>query len=119
MFMPRLIVISNLLLLRGSCTLATEMALKATDFEVFGIVQGVFFRKCTKQQADSLDLRGWCRNTHEGSVQGYIEGPVEKVESMMDWLRNKGSPTSRIDKAEFKNLKDIETYQYDGFSIRR
>ena len=35
------------------------------SFEVFGKVQGVFFRKYTKQQAQALGVTGWCRNTAE------------------------------------------------------
>ena len=31
--------------------------------QVFGRVQGVFFRKFTQQQATSLGLRGWVKNT--------------------------------------------------------
>ncbi|XP_068246202.1 acylphosphatase-2-like isoform X2 [Palaemon carinicauda] len=90
----------------------------SVDFEVFGIVQGVFFRKYTEQQGRKLGLRGWCMNTRHDTVQGQLQGPQEMVVIMKDWLRNTGSPSSRIDKAEFKNEKDIEDYTFSGFSIR-
>ena len=32
------------------------------DYEVFGKVQGVFFRKHTKTTADTLGVSGWVRN---------------------------------------------------------
>ena len=35
----------------------------AVDYEVFGRVQGVFFRKFTNEKANSLGLRGWVKNT--------------------------------------------------------
>lgn len=41
------------------------------NFEVFGKVQGVFFRKYTKEKADSLGIRGWVYNDDSGTVQGY------------------------------------------------
>ncbi|CAH2084955.1 unnamed protein product [Euphydryas editha] len=63
-------------------TASATMALKSVDFEVFGRVQGVFFRKYTKQQADKLDLKGWCRNTSRGTVEGQMQGPLDKVEEM-------------------------------------
>ena len=37
-------------------------------------VQGVFFRKYTKMQADRLGLRGWVMNTPRGSVTGAVIG---------------------------------------------
>ena len=39
------------------------MALVALEYEVFGRVQGVFFRKFTNEKARSLGLRGWVKNT--------------------------------------------------------
>ena len=60
-----------LLLVCGVCSLyiylsgdeAEVMALVAVEFEVFGRVQGVFFRKFTNEKALSLGLRGWVKNT--------------------------------------------------------
>ena len=40
-----------------------NMALVALEYEVFGKVQGVFFRKFTHEKAQSLGLRGWVKNT--------------------------------------------------------
>ena len=42
---------------------STGGGLIAVDFEVFGKVQGVFFRKFTNEKANSLGLRGWVKNT--------------------------------------------------------
>lgn len=41
----------------------SSMALVAVEYEVFGRVQGVFFRKFTNEKALSLGLRGWVKNT--------------------------------------------------------
>ncbi|CAH0720174.1 unnamed protein product, partial [Brenthis ino] len=95
------------------------MALRSVDFEVFGRVQGVFFRKYTKKQADKLDLKGWCRNTSRGTVEGQLQGLSDKVHEMIHWLKNTGSPSSRIDKADFKNDKEISEYTFNNFDIRR
>ncbi|KPJ17166.1 Acylphosphatase-1 [Papilio machaon] len=95
------------------------MALRSVDFEVFGRVQGVFFRKFTKQEAEKLGLKGWCMNTSKGTVQGQLQGPSDNVENMMRWLRTTGSPSSQIEKAEFKNEKDITEYSFNDFSIRK
>ncbi|XP_063848294.1 acylphosphatase-2-like isoform X1 [Scylla paramamosain] len=92
--------------------------LLAVDFEVFGRVQGVFFRKYTQDEGKKLGVRGWCMNTHHGTVAGQLEGPQDKVIMMKEWLQKTGSPSSRIDKAEFKNEKEIEDYSFKSFSVR-
>lgn len=37
----------------------------------------------------------------------------------MNWLKSTGSPSSKIDKAEFRNQRDISEYTYDDFVIIR
>ncbi|CAG2057845.1 unnamed protein product [Timema podura] len=55
---------------------------------VYGIVQGVFFRKNTVLKGRELGLRGWCMNTSEGTVRGAMEGQAGKVAEMKYWLQN-------------------------------
>ncbi|RLU20381.1 hypothetical protein DMN91_006989 [Ooceraea biroi] len=91
----------------------------AVDFEVFGIVQGVFFRKYTQKRGQELGLKGWCMNTPDGTVIGHLEGEKAQVEEMKQWLRHTGSPQSRIDKAEFRNEKEITQLSFSNFQIRK
>lgn len=44
----------------------------SVDFEVFGKVQKVFFRKHTKNKADELGLVGWVKNTKQDTVIGQV-----------------------------------------------
>ncbi|XP_058062785.1 acylphosphatase-2-like [Anopheles bellator] len=97
----------------------TTIKLLACDFEVFGIVQGVFFRKYTQKKASSLGLRGWCMNTADGTVKGQLEGEEKPFNEMKHWLQTKGSPSSRIDKTVFNVPKEITSYTFKDFSIRR
>ncbi|XP_023698519.2 acylphosphatase-2-like [Paramormyrops kingsleyae] len=90
----------------------------SVDYEVFGEVQGVFFRKYTEQEGKRLQLVGWVRNTNRDTVEGQIQGPKETVEKMKDWLRNIGSPMSRIDKATFSNEHAIPALQFTSFATR-
>ena len=48
--------------------------LVSVHFEVYGKVQGVFFRKYTQARAEELNLKGWIRNTSRRTVEGDIEG---------------------------------------------
>ncbi|XP_064535792.1 acylphosphatase-2 [Drosophila montana] len=87
-------------------------------FEVFGRVQGVFFRKYTEKQANILGVRGWCKNTKEGTVKGELEGPLGPLNEMKHWLQAEGSPHSKIEKVIFSQNMESENYRFNGFSIR-
>ena len=95
-----------------------DSKLTRVDLEIFGMVQGVFFRAHTRDKAKSIGVRGWCRNTRNGTVEGQLEGNVDTVEAMKDWLYAVGSPSSIIDQAVFKNESEIQEYSFTGFSIK-
>jgi len=83
-------------------------------YEVFGKVQGVYFRKHTKETADNLGIVGWVTNTERGTVVGEAVGDDSNIKKLSQWLKNKGSPKSRIDKAEIKieaNLENKNTFK--------
>ncbi|KAJ7399514.1 DNA mismatch repair protein Mlh3 [Pitangus sulphuratus] len=97
--------------------MAEGEALVSVDYEVFGKVQGVFFRKYTQGEAKRLGLVGWVQNTSHGTVQGQIQGPTARVQELQEWLRKIGSPQSRISRAEFSNEKKIEALEHKDFQI--
>uniref|UniRef100_G3MR87 Acylphosphatase n=2 Tax=Amblyomma TaxID=6942 RepID=G3MR87_AMBMU len=92
---------------------------RSANFEVFGRVQGVFFRKCTKDKADSLGICGWVRNTRKGTVEGIIQGSTDKMDTMKHWLSNVGSPSSAIEKCTFTDEKNIDEAEFENFSIKK
>ncbi|XP_045757211.1 acylphosphatase-1 isoform X1 [Mirounga angustirostris] len=89
----------------------------SVDYEIFGKVQGVFFRKYTQAEGKKLGLVGWVQNTDEGTVQGQLQGPISKVRHMQEWLETRGSPKSHIDGANFRNEKVIVKLDYSDFQI--
>uniref|UniRef100_A0A8C8BEU4 Acylphosphatase n=1 Tax=Otus sunia TaxID=257818 RepID=A0A8C8BEU4_9STRI len=93
-------------------------ALKSVDYEVFGRVQGVCFRMYTEEQARKLGVVGWVKNTSQGTVTGQVQGPEDKVNAMKSWLTKVGSPSSRIDRTNFSNEKEIPKLDFTGFSTR-
>eukprot|EP01026_Neomeris_dumetosa_P037722 TRINITY_DN3058_c0_g1_i5.p1 TRINITY_DN3058_c0_g1~~TRINITY_DN3058_c0_g1_i5.p1 ORF type:complete len:126 (-),score=4.58 TRINITY_DN3058_c0_g1_i5:100-477(-) len=93
--------------------------LLSCSFEVFGKVQKVYFRKFTQEQGQHLGLVGWVMNTQKGTVIGQMQGEEHKVKEMQEWLRNVGSPQSRIDKVEFSDVNQIDGLGYSVFEIRR
>ena len=74
-------------------------------YTIYGKVQGVFFRKYTRQQAIRLGLRGWVMNTAEGTVSGEAHGSRAAVEQMSEWLSTTGSPKSQIIKADIQYVE--------------
>lgn len=49
------------------------------QFQVYGKVQGVWFRKYTQQEAMRLGIKGWVKNTSYGTVLGEAQGSVENM----------------------------------------
>ncbi|MBI5815560.1 MAG: acylphosphatase [Nitrospinae bacterium] len=87
---------------------------KANAF-VSGLVQGVFFRATTSEEANRIGgLSGWVRNLPDGRVEVMCEGPKEKVERLVAWLWH-GPPMARVDNVEVK--WGDATGDYQGFSV--
>ncbi|XP_042636952.1 acylphosphatase-1 [Orycteropus afer afer] len=109
----------------GSCAQAPGLSLNmaegdtliSVDYEIFGKVQGVFFRKYTQAEGKKLGLVGWVQNTDRGTVRGQLQGPTSKVRHMQEWLETRGSPKSHIDRANFSNEKVILKVDYSDFQI--
>lgn len=96
------------------------MMYSSAHFEVYGQVQGVFFRAHTEDKAKQLGLHGYVANSPNGTVVGIIQGTPEHIEQMKAWLTEQGSPASRIEKCTFSNEKtDLKEFEFDSFQIRR
>lgn len=61
--------------------------MKRARVRITGRVQGVGFRYAVRARAASLDLGGWVRNLHDGTVEAVFEGDPERVDSMVEWCR--------------------------------
>eukprot|EP01138_Halocafeteria_seosinensis_P005195 gb/GECG01005312.1/.p1 GENE.gb/GECG01005312.1/~~gb/GECG01005312.1/.p1 ORF type:complete len:173 (+),score=21.78 gb/GECG01005312.1/:1-519(+) len=90
------------------------------EFEVFGRVQGVSFRKYTQRKAQELGLVGYVFNTvPKGTVKGVAQGPPSKCQELKKWLEKEGSPASTIDKAKFENKRLLSKKEYISFAVLR
>lgn len=72
------------------------MAKKRIHVLVSGIVQGVGYRYFTIRHAESLNLAGWVRNTHDGRVEAVVEGEEESLGSLLSEMY-KGPWSGRVD----------------------
>ena len=62
---------------------------------VVGRVQNVGFRATTHDQATRLQLAGWVRNRHEGTVEVVAEGRTEILHDFLAFL-HKGPRTAHV-----------------------
>lgn len=99
--------------------MAVAKKLLSVDYEIFGKVQGVFFRKYTQQEGKKLCLVGWVMNTPKGTVVGQMQGKEDTIKKMKEWLQKTGSPKSKIEKAEFKNERFIDNLEFSSFDVRK
>ena len=69
---------------------------------IHGKVQGVMFRHNTVKMAEKADVKGWVRNTADGSVEAVFEGEEDNLAKMLSWCRKGtiGSKVERVDVAE-------------------
>ena len=64
---------------------------------VFGRVQGVFFRKYTRDKAVEIgNLFGYVQNVRDGTVEVIVEGEKDRIEALLLWCKTEGSPWSRV-----------------------
>lgn len=93
-----------------------KMLMQQMKFEVFGRVQQVNFRHCTKLRAQELAVVGWVRNTSNGTVTGVAEGSENSVQDLKHWLSKIGSPGSRIEHFKESTIQ-IDKPSFDVFRI--
>lgn len=70
---------------------------KALYIQVFGLVQGVFYRDFTYKKAVSLGLLGTVKNNPNGSVEIYAQGSESSLNQLKEWCHT-GSPHCRVDR---------------------
>lgn len=87
--------------------------MKTIRIKINGLVQGVFFRKFIKDEADKLSLKGHVRNLDSGEVEVIAEGRIEDVNKMIDVCK-KGAPHSNVKKLDVQEINHIG---FDGFKI--
>ncbi|MDH3738225.1 MAG: acylphosphatase [Alphaproteobacteria bacterium] len=68
----------------------------AVQVQIYGRVQGVWFRAWTATTASDLGLAGWVRNRSDGSVEALFVGAATEIEAMIEKCRQ-GPPAARVD----------------------
>ncbi|MTV23842.1 acylphosphatase [Nitriliruptoraceae bacterium ZYF776] len=82
---------------------------------VHGHVQGVYFRAATRQQARRHGVAGWVRNRADGTVEVWLEGDADAVESVEAWIHAGGPPSAEVVRVE---VEPGEALGAHGFEVR-
>ncbi len=80
--------------------------MKTLQIEIFGRVQGVWFRASAKKQADILNLHGFVMNRPDGSVYIEVSGPKQKIDVFVAWCRQ-GPPAAEVTKVVLVECPNI------------
>jgi len=60
-----------------------------------GMVQGVYFRAHTRDEAKAHNITGWVKNRRDGGVEAVLEGREEDVKKVIAWC-HKGPAWARV-----------------------
>ncbi len=82
---------------------------------IYGRVQGVWYRGWTVEAARQLGLDGWVRNRRDGSVEALVQGPEDRIETLIARCRQ-GPPAARVERVEVEPAEQEE--MPDGFEQR-
>lgn len=88
--------------------------MKTIAITVTGLVQGVFYRKRTKEKAIELGLTGFVQNQEDGSV--YIQATGEKavLDELVSWCHT-GPERAKVKEV---STEPLELTSFDSFRIR-
>jgi len=88
--------------------------MKRLHATVFGRVQDVGFRDYVQKHAKRLSLKGWVRNSPDGTVEVVAEGEDVALVHLILSVE-KGAPLSRVD--EVKTAYSAPTGEFDDFRM--
>ncbi len=84
--------------------------MKHVKITVSGKVQGVFFRRYTRQQALKLRLRGYVKNLVNGDVEIVAQGGAPQVDRLIEWAKS-GSPAAEVNDLKLEIMSDDDEFQ--------
>src|SRR5450631_4763663 len=91
-------------------------AVLARRFVVRGRVQGVGFRWFVEREAHILQIAGWVRNNHDGSVEVLAIGRREQLAGLRSRLQE-GPRAARVDDVEHfeaELIAELTSFQVRG-----
>jgi acylphosphatase len=88
--------------------------MRTIQITVAGKVQGVWFRKYTKEKVEALGLNGSVENLADGSVFIIAQGVDSALDELIKWT-SIGSPESIVETVE---VNDVECEEMLNFQVK-
>lgn len=88
---------------------------RSYKINIRGKVQGVGYRYNAQAQAHKLNLTGFVRNEHDGSVLAHAEGDEESVNRFIEWC-NTGPRYADVSEVM---IEEQDVVGYQTFEIKR
>ncbi len=82
---------------------------------ITGKVQGVFFRKYTKQHALKTNIKGWVKNLPDGRVEIMAQANEKDLSSFIDYC-SRGPSNATVQQV---HIIDLEAEPFNEFQILR
>ena len=82
---------------------------KRFDLSIYGKVQGVGFLYSEQRKAVLLDIKGYVKNQHDGSVFGAVQAETTPVEYSVKWCHQR-PPAADMSRIE-NNSRSIEEFR--------
>ncbi len=92
-----------------------KFMLKRMYVRVYGLVQGVGFRRYVQINAARLGIKGYAKNLPDGTVEVVAEGYEEALNKLLEVVK-RGPPLSKVEKVDFRfedyrgDFESFETY---------
>ena len=85
--------------------------MKTKKIRITGKVQGVFFRRSAKEQADIMGIMGSAENMSDGSVVIYVVGDEVTLQRFIDWCQ-KGPEGAVVENVEITDIPETKEYRW-------
>ena len=85
---------------------------RTVRLQIYGRVQGVWYRAWAKEKARGLGLSGWARNCDDGTVEVVISGEAEPVGQMIAKCQD-GPTHAKVDGVEVSDYADAVSVGFE------
>lgn len=96
---------------------ATKVSLRRVHLRIHGLVQGVSFRACARDEALRLKLGGWIRNLDDGDVETLAEGAPDDVDNFVHWC-HQGPEHAEVESVTLSD-EESATGEFVSFEVVR
>ncbi|MGB0042513.1 MAG: acylphosphatase [Terriglobales bacterium] len=95
---------------------SAQSSIHARRFLVRGRVQGVGFRWFVEREAHILQIAGWVRNNHDGSVEVLAMGTREQLAGLRSRLQEgpRAARIDNVDESETEPVAGLASFQVRG-----